>query len=88
MWVIVEPMESTTFLVMAKKPLQRSIRFVAENHEYVDNLAQELFDAMVYTEKNYSMALNLVISYCRAKGISAQELIGTVMTEKREPPRK
>ena len=66
---------------MSKKPLQRSIRFVTENHEYVDNLAQELHDAMVYTDKNFSMALNLVLAYCRSKGISAKELIATVMTE-------
>lgn len=77
-------MESTTFALMAKKPLQRSIRFVAENHEFVDKLAEELHDAMVYTDKNFSMALNLVIAYCRAKGITAEELVATVMTGRRD----
>lgn len=88
MWVIVHNMESTTFAVMAKKPLQRSIRFVAENHEFVDSIAEELHDAAVYTDKNFSMALNLLISYCRVKGISPQELVATVMTEGREESKK
>lgn len=83
-------MESTTFALMAKKPVQRSIRFVSENHEHVDKLAEQLHEGMVYTDKNFSMALNLMISYCRTKGISAQELVATVMTEAKasEPKKK
>lgn len=81
LWGIVDGMESTTFALMARKAVQRSNRFMADNHEYVDKLADELLRAAVYPEKNFSMALNLVISYCRAKGISAKELVATVMTE-------
>lgn len=81
-------MEAATFALMAKKPVQRSVRFVAENHEYVDALAQELFDAAVYTDKNYSMALNLILSYCRAKGITAKDLLATVLAENEKDSRK
>lgn len=53
LWGIVEGMESTTFALMTRKAVQRSNRFMADNHEYVDKLADELLRAAVYPEKNF-----------------------------------
>ncbi len=80
-----------TLTAVAKKSTQRSVRFQADAHDFVEKLATQLHEAGVLPDANFSTALNMVVRYAMNEGLSVRTLLARLLPEphgQTDKPRK
>lgn len=76
----------STVTTVAKKSVQRSVRFQADAHEFVDKLATQLYEAGVLPDPNFSTVLNMVIRFAMTNGVDVRALLDRLIPESGSDP--